>query len=227
MRLFHKKSRYNVSMISRGIFYIRIALMRICYYMVKWWHPNVAFTGKCCCKNLKITTVNDSTGNKIIFGKHVVLKNCGIRFEGGNHTLHFGDGIRLENVDFFFEKQKGTISIGDGTWIGAQSELSAFDNSSIVIGDGCIFAKQIMLRTSDSHVIKDSAGNIINMPKDIVIGSHVWLGQQVFVLKGAVIPDGCIVGARSTVTASLKADVRSLIIGQPAKTIKKEISWEL
>ena len=31
------------------------------------------------------------------------------------------------------------------------------------------------------------------------IGSHVWIGSRVSVLKGAIIPDGCIVASNSVV----------------------------
>lgn len=198
--------------------------MRLRFYCTKIF-CFVKIEGQCCCKNLRITTVNNSHQNKIIFGKHVILRNCCIRFEGNNHTLQFGNNIKLENVNFYFEKENSHIIIGDHTWIGPLSELSAFDNSNITIGKNCIFAKECMLRTSDSHIIKDSQNNIINRPQNITVGSHVWLGQQTFVLKGANIPDGCIVGARSTVTASSKTD--SILVGQPAKTIKKNILWEL
>lgn len=207
--------------------YVILSLMRLYYYAIKFKNHKIAFKGKCCCKNLKITLINSSHHNQIIFGKHVILKNCRIRFEGNNHSLQFGNNIRLENVNFFFEKENSNIIIGDHTWIGPQSELSAFDNSNITIGKNCIFAKECMLRTSDSHIIKDSQDNVINRPRNIQIGSHVWLGQQTFVLKGANIPDGCIVGARSTVTASSKTEPNSILVGQPAKTIKKNISWDL
>ena len=207
--------------------FIALCFMRFAYYWILLTNNTIGFKGKCCCKNLNITSTNNSQKNQIIFGKHVILKNCHIRFEGNNHTLQFGNNIRLENVNFFFEKENSDIIIGDYTWIGPQSELSAFDNSSITIGKNCIFAKECMLRPSDSHIIKDSQNNIINRPQNITIGSHVWLGQQTFVLKGANIPDGCIVGARSTVTASSKTEPNSMLVGQPAKTIKKNISWEL
>lgn len=197
--------------------------MRLRFYCTKMLSCT-KIEGKCCCKNLRITTVNNSQKNKIIFGRHVVLKNCLIRFEGNNHTLQFGNNIRIENVNFFFEKENSDIVIGDYTWIGPQSELSAFDNSNIIIGENCIFAKECMLRTSDSHIIKDSQNKVINRPRNIIIGSHVWLGQQTFVLKGSEIPDGCIVGARSTITSSTKAEPNSILVGQPAKIIKKNAS---
>lgn len=212
---------------SKLFFLIDIAIMRLCFICIKSFHRKIRFIGKCCCKNLHISEVNDTTGNRIEFGKHVVLKNCNIRFEGHNHTLRFGDGIKLEHVSFFFEKDDSDIIIGDGTWMGAECELSAFDHAKIEIGRGSIFAKQCMIRTSDSHVIKNFDGEVINHSKNITIGSYVWLGQQTFVLKGANIPDGCIVGARATVTTSLQAEKNSIIVGQPATMIKSNVQWEL
>lgn len=207
--------------------YISLVLMRIIFYTTKVFNLKITFMGKCCCRNLQITSLKNSHKNRIIFGKHVILKNCKISFEGNYHILQFGDNIKLENVNFFFEKDNSNIIIGDYTWIGPKCELSAFDNSDIIIGKNCIFAKECMLRTSDSHVIKDCQNNVINSPQNITIGSHVWLGQQTFVLKGAKIPDGCIVGARSTVTSSTISEPNCILVGQPAKIIKKNISWEL
>jgi len=208
-------------------FLMEIAIMRINFILAKLFHNKIHFVGKCCCRNLHISEVGGTTGNSVKIGQHVVLKNCNVRFEGNNHTLCFGDGIKLENVSFFFEKDNSDIIIGDGTWIGPECELSAFDHSKIKIGKGSIFAKQCIIRSSDSHIIRNVEGEILNRPTDIVIGSHVWLGQQTLVLKGASIPDGCVVGARSTVTASLHAEQNSIIVGQPAKMIKDKIQWEL
>ena len=212
---------------SKFTFLLDIAIMRINFILIKIFHRKIYFVGKCCCRNLYISEVNGTTGNSIEFGKHVVLRNCIVRFEGNNHTLCLGNGVKLENVSFFFEKEDSDIRIGDGTWIGPECGLSAFDHSKIEIGKGSIFAKQCMIRTSDSHIIKNNDREVINQPKDITIGSHVWLGQQTFVLKGTSIPDGCVVGARSTVTASLRAKQNSIIVGQPAKMIKDDIQWEL
>lgn len=201
--------------------------MRFSFICIKLLHRKIFFKGKCCCLNLKISEVGDTKNNRIVFGRNVLLRNCKIRFEGNDHTLRLGDGIKLDDVSFFFEKNNSDIIIGDGTWIGPECELSAFDQTKIEIGNESIFAKQCMIRTSDSHVIKNAEGKVMNSPKDIIIGSHVWLGQQALVLKGANISDGCIVGARATVTESLRSEQNSIIVGQPAKMIKNNIQWNL
>lgn len=50
------------------------------------------------------------------------------------------------------------------------------------------------------------------------IGNHVWLGVQVFVLKGVVIGDNSIIGTGSIVTYDIPAN--SIAIGIPAKVKK-------
>jgi hypothetical protein len=42
---------------------------------------------------------------------------------------------------------------------------------------------QIEIRTGDSHGFVDEARQRINLPGDVKIGNHVWIEQQVLVLK--------------------------------------------
>lgn len=49
----------------------------------------------------------------------------------------------------------------------------------------------------------------------IRIGNDVWIGQRAIILAGAVIPDGCVVGAGSVVTRRRYAPY-SIIAGVPA-----------
>ena len=58
----------------------------------------------------------------------------------------------------------------------------------------------------------------------IVIGSHVWIGSRVSVLKGSVIPDGCVV-ASSSVVKSIFTEKNALIAGNPAKIVRQNVSW--
>ena len=78
---------------------------------------------------------------------------------------------------------------------------------------------------SDSHRIYDN-GSQINADKEIVFGDKIWIGGRSTVLKGAVIPDGCVIGATSCVTGN-KFEPYTIIAGTPAKSIKKISSWEL
>lgn len=207
------------------MYLFKLFLYKINYFLLILFRRDIYIKGHLSIKNISIC--NRGRNNSIISGRHVVLENCNFSFQGDNHKVEFGDNIRLKNVSFYFEKKSCEINIGNGTWIGPNCSLSAMDNTRILIWEGTLFARNCVVRTSDSHIIKDEQGNVINKPTDIIIGNHVWLGEEVFVLKGAVIPDGCIVGARSVVTSSLMANEKSIVVGQPAKEIKRNMIWEL
>ena len=53
------------------------------------------------------------------------------------------------------------------------------------------------------------------------IGDETVIGMGSTVLNGSFIPKGCLVGAGSLVTPKLKAEEGDLIIGNPAKVIRK------
>ena len=52
----------------------------------------------------------------------------------------------------------------------------------------------------------------------MIIGNNVWIGENVVVLPGAEIGDGCIIGANSIV--SKKIPPNSMVVGEN-KIIKK------
>ena len=88
-----------------------------------------------------------------------------------------------------------------------------------------MFSDTITFRTGDSHSILDSDGKRINKAKDIAIGDHVWIGQQVIVLKGSTVGADSIVGTGSLLTGKTY-DSNSVIAGSPAKIVKQHVSWD-
>ena len=68
----------------------------------------------------------------------------------------------------------------------------------------------------------------------VTIGNDVWIGQDAFILSGTVIPNGCVIGARSVVSGSLEP--YGIYVGNPARLLRfrlppfiiakiQEISW--
>lgn len=76
--------------------------------------------------------------------------------------------------------------------------------------------------TSDGHDILRH-GKRVNPAKSIYIGSHVWLADNVTVLKGVSIGNDSIVGINSTVTKSLEAN--TVAAGNPARIIQTSTDW--
>ena len=59
----------------------------------------------------------------------------------------------------------------------------------------------------------------------VVVGNDVWFGEDVTVLSGVTIGDGCCIGARSVVTKDLKP--YSICAGVPCKIIKPRYNQEM
>lgn len=78
---------------------------------------------------------------------------------------------------------------------------------------------------SDSHRIYIESEQI-NTDKEISFGNKIWIGCRCTILKGSVIPDGCVIAATSCVTGK-NFEANTIIAGTPAKSIKKISSWEI
>jgi len=63
------------------------------------------------------------------------------------------------------------------------------------------------------------------MKGDTIVGNDVWIGQNATILPGVHIGDGAIIGANSTVGRNVEP--YSIVVGNPAKMIKKRFDVEL
>jgi len=131
----------------------------------------------------------------------------------------------LQGVSFCMEKDNNEIRIGDNFNCHGNTELAALEGTKILIGNDALFSANIKYRTGDSHSILDVVtGARTNPSKDIIIGNHVWVGNSVCVLKGAVIGSHSIVGIGSVVTGKSFPD-NSILGGNPARLIKSNVDW--
>ena len=59
---------------------------------------------------------------------------------------------------------------------------------------------------------------------DVTIGDRVWVAHHASILKGIVIPEGCMIAAHSLVSAG-EFSANSMIAGNPAITKRTNIYW--
>lgn len=87
------------------------------------------------------------------------------------------------------------------------------------IGDNTCIAVQCYIIDMD-HGIKKS--NLIrkqeNTVSPVFIGNDVWIAADITVLKGTVINDGAVIGAKSMVKGEIESF--SVCVGVPATKIK-------
>lgn len=138
-----------------------------------------------------------------------------IEFEG---MAQIGHGSKISVA------KNGHLTIGDNLRITAESTIYA--SKEIRIGKNCLFSWDILMMDTDFHTIRDEFGRISNSSMPIHIGDNVWIGCRSLILKGARVPDNCIIGANTHLHKPLeKSD--SLYAGNPVKLIKERISWEM
>lgn len=88
----------------------------------------------------------------------------------------------------------------------------------IKIDDDCMFSWDVSLLDTDYHPIKDIENKIINSPRPIKIGKHVWIGCNCIILKGVTIADNSIISAGSIVKKGL--DSTNTVYGMPSNILQ-------
>jgi acetyltransferase-like isoleucine patch superfamily enzyme len=132
-----------------------------------------------------------------------------------NGSLSFGRGCRVDISE-------GASFVCQGGYIGPENTFIVYNG--IDIGEGCNISWGCQFLDDDFHVLNYE--NKKNRDKKIYIGSFVWIGCNVSVLKGSHIASGCVVAANSVVSGDFLEE-KCLIAGNPAKVVKRNISWEL
>ena len=111
----------------------------------------------------------------------------------------------------------GGVRNSTGSGITCDSRIMAASNISI--GADTIIAWGVFITDSDWHEV---GGEVRKAP--VVIGEHVWIAHDCSILRGAVIPSGSVVGAKSVVTTK-HDEPRILLAGNPAKIVRREMQW--
>lgn len=174
---------------------------------------------------LKGCRFTGGAGNTVIIGDYARLKNCRFHIEGTGNTVIIGNWCFCDHADFWIEDDGNTISLGEHTALCGDIQLAAMEGTSITIGADCLFSSPVRLRTGDSHSLLDQeTGRRLNPSRSITIGKHVWVGTQATILKGAQIPDGCVVGACSLLTGNYSTP-NAVLAGVPARELRQNVSW--
>ncbi|MGL4885817.1 MAG: acyltransferase [Aeromonas veronii] len=136
-------------------------------------------------------------------------------------------GIRNTKIEMACSCKFKSLYIDSGCSIESSRFALVNDDDIIVkIGKNCMLSSTILFRACDGHTMFDVAtGEVLNRTKPIVLGDHIWVGSEVVFLKGAEIPNNCIVGTRSIVTKRYTEEFTA-ITGSPASVVRRGINWD-
>ena len=126
----------------------------------------------------------------------------------------------------------GNVIIGKNVYIGPGAAIRG-DWGEIIIEDGCNVQENctIHMFPGTTTLLKKGAhighGAIIHGG---TIGKNVLIGMNSVIMDNVIIEDECIIGALTFVKMGEKIPKRSLVVGNPAKIIKKVsdemINWK-
>lgn len=173
---------------------------------------------------LKCRIIIRGTGNEIIINRGGGMRASSIYIDGNDNRITIDEDSSIINGNLYMEGNKNEITIGKNTKICGSTELACIESTSIRIEEDCLFSANVVFRTGDSHTIYDMERRRINASKSIHIGKHVWIGNDVKILKGVSIAPESIIGTGAVVTKSFDEKYVALG-GNPAKVIKREVSW--
>lgn len=160
--------------------------------------------------------------NYVFIKKAQIINELEININGDNCRVEIGDNCRIYGPCNILVEEGGQVSIGANTGLRGVTILAR--KAEIMIGEDCMTSYDVIIRNHDSHeVISNETGEIVNAPRSIKIGNHVWLGQKTTVLKGSEIGDNSIVAFGAVVTKGSPSN--SIIAGNPGKVVKQNVTW--
>lgn len=144
----------------------------------------------------------------------------GLRYGGGLTTGHGCRFDLLPNPD--------TLCIGNRCEMGDYTHIVAHEK--VLIGDNVLMASKVFISDTNhgwyrgdnqtSPYSPPNSRKLVTNP--VMIGDNVWIGENVVILPGTRIGNGCIIGANAVVSGIY--DDNLMIAGVPAKIIKK---WDV
>ena len=181
-----------------------------------------------------------------VSAEKLLMNNSIIQFTGVNNRLIIEDSVNIHNSKIIFNGSNGSAYIsfspkqlkinltinnncsfylGKNYYFNGVLNAIISEQTKIIIGDSCLFSFGIWIRTADPHLIYDlDSEERVNPSRSVLIGDHVWIGQNALILKNSQIGSGTILGANS-VLSSKHIESNSIWGGNPVKRIKRRVFW--
>lgn len=178
--------------------------------------------GQVCPKNNYFYRFNN--GEKSVH--KIIREGITVEIFGKNNVIEIDDSAIFHNAHLVIRGNNNLFKLGANVTACNARFFLYGNNKSIKIGNDCMFSYSVEIWSGDGHAIFNSKETKpCNYGQDVEIGDHVWIGAHSKILKGVKIAEGCIIGMQSLVTKDFLGS-NSIIAGNPAKVIKKDIVWK-
>ena len=184
-------------------------------------------------KNINLNIIGKN--NKIIINGRPRNGKIDIQIYGDNNTVTLGAGLIVSdklsiiignsNANFA-PAYNCEFSIGEKVSVESMTYCTFNSGAWCHIGAYCMFSYGINIFNTDGHPVFDlQTQKIINWVNGVEIGEHTWVGAYAKILKNTVLPDNSIVGYGAVVAGKF-TEPHTAIAGNPARVVRKNISWD-
>ncbi len=144
-----------------------------------------------------------------------------ITLESGSALIISGDYEIGPGVNIYISKDAVVKIAGrqKHSSCGMTSDVRIMAEKSIEIGYDSLISWDVLITDSDWHDIEG-----VQRSAAVVIGNKVWISHGVSILKGAVVPSGCIISSKSLVASSIEVE-NALVAGIPAVVKRTGVEW--
>jgi acetyltransferase-like isoleucine patch superfamily enzyme len=168
--------------------------------------------------------INGRSNNMIILESGHNLKSSSVvSLEGDGHLAIFRAARGISGLIVTMRRNAGVFYYGKNSTSNSTNSL-IYGPAHICIGEDAMFATETGIRTFDSHAIVDTVTRRqINLPENVLIEPHVWVGARALIMQGVRVGAGSIVAASALVTRDMPP--KTLWAGVPAKQLREDVTW--
>ena len=173
----------------------------------------------------EVEIVFSGTNNILFCDGRVKLRESMIRFEGDNSIVFLSSSSHIYRANFTLYNNN-VLFIDEDCYFSDVLNAICSEQKHIIIGKECLFSFEVWVRTADPHLVYSKATNRrLNPSKSVFLGDHIWVGQNVGILKGSRVHSGCIIGGHALLPGKTIPS-HCLFAGNPGQVIKEDIFWE-
>lgn len=168
----------------------------------------------------------DGNCGRVFISKGAFFENTTIYFRNTGGTCFFSKShYKITNLKVYMNHADSLFFV-DENFSCVEAKCYLYEGKNIFVGKDNQWSFGIQIRNSDAHAIIDlETGQCINQGGHIILGNHVWIASNVYILKGGGVSDNSIIGAGSVVTKYFN-EQNIIVAGNPAHCIKNKVIWE-